>query len=153
MNPKYFHKMVGGNFRLDSIQAAVVLAKLAHLDDWARKRRENAALYEELLADCAPVTLPKIAEGNVSVYNQYVVRVPDRDVVVEKLRSANVGCEIYYPLSLHKQACFQGLGYREGDFPVSEQAEAEVLALPIFPELSQEQIRYVADRLRWAVGG
>jgi dTDP-4-amino-4,6-dideoxygalactose transaminase len=152
MDPKYYHAMVGGNFRLDSIQAAVVLTKLPHLSGWAQARRANAALYNELLADCAAVALPVIAEGNESVYNQYVVRVPDRDAVVAKLRAANVGCEIYYPLSLHKQACFEGLGYREGDFPCAEQAEKEVLALPIYAELTEEQIRYVARRLRQAVG-
>ena len=145
---RYHHEEVGGNFRLDTIQAAYLLVKLPHLDDWSAGRRRNAALYDQLLADVEEVACPHIAEGNVSIYNQYVIRAQRRDALREHLTQAGVGTAIYYPLCLHQQPCFASLGYRAGDFPEAERAAAETLALPIYPELSEEQIRYVAEQIR-----
>ncbi len=146
--PKYYHKWVGGNFRLDTIQAAGLLVKLGHLDDWSAKRRANAARYEELFADVAEVVTPKVADGNVSIYNQYVIRVPRRDELQAHLKAQGIGTAIYYPLSLHEQACFADLGHKTGDFPESEKAAAETLAIPIYPELTDEQIVHVAETIQ-----
>jgi dTDP-4-amino-4,6-dideoxygalactose transaminase len=146
--PKYFHKWVGGNFRLDTLQAAGLLVKLKHLDDWSAKRRANAARYNELLADCPPVVCPTVRPGNESIFNQYVIRTPRRDELLAFLKQQGIGCEIYYPLSLHQQECFAALGCRAGDFPESEKAAAETLALPIYAELTDEQIRYVAGQIK-----
>jgi len=146
--PKYYHKWVGGNFRLDTLQAAGLIVKLRHLDEWSAKRRANAARYDELFADFEPVTTPVVRDYNVSIFNQYVIRVPRRDELRDFLRQNNIGCEVYYPLSLHEQECFATLGYKRGDFPVSEKAAAETLALPIYPELTDEQICYVAGKVK-----
>ena len=149
MSPKYYHKYVGGNFRLDSIQAAALLVKLKYLDGWSQKRRENAGLYDELFSNCDAVTTPKVRAGNVSIYNQYVIRVGSRrDALRTFLAESGIGTEIYYPLSLHEQECFRDLGRRHGDFPESEKAAAETVALPIYPELKTEQIEYVAGRIK-----
>ncbi len=145
--PKYYHKWVGGNFRLDTIQAAGLLVKLKYLDQWSQKRRQNAARYNKLFADCDAVTVPVVKEDNVSIYNQYVIRVPKRDDVRAHLQENSIGCEIYYPMSLHQQECFADLGYSQGDFPASETAAAETLALPIFPELTNEQIQFVGEKV------
>jgi dTDP-4-amino-4,6-dideoxygalactose transaminase len=146
--PKYFHKWVGGNFRLDTIQAAYLLAKLKHLDAWSDKRRQNAALYDRLLSDCPKVTRPYVAPHNTTIYNQYVIRSPNRDALKDHLTKAGIGAEIYYPVSLHQQECFRSLGYATGAFPESEKAAAQTLAIPIFPELTEAQIRYVAGTIR-----
>ena len=151
--PKYFHKLVGGNFRLDTVQAAVVLVKLAHLDGWSEGRRQNAARYDELLGGLEQVKTPVIREGNSSIFNQYVIRAEDRDGLQAHLQQRKIGCVIYYPKCLHQQECFASLGYNSGDFPVSEQAARETLALPIYPELSQEQLAYVAQNVREFYGG
>ena len=153
---KYHHPVVGGNFRLDGLQAAVIRAKLPHLDDWSDARGANAALYSHLLDDIARrkpscLTLPRVVTDR-HVFNQYVVRVTDRDRVRERLASAGVGTAIYYPLPLHLQECFAALGYRRGDLPESERAADRAIALPIYPELSTEQIRRVAGVLRRALG-
>ena len=145
----YYHEMIGGMFRLAALQAAVLDVKLKHLDDWHAARRKNAALYNELLRGTKVVT-PPIDQGNVSIYNQYVVRVVDRDAVKKKLTDAGIGSAIYYPLSLHEQTCFQYLGYKKGDFPESERACREVLALPVYPELPEEHLRYVVKVLKEA---
>jgi len=142
--PKYYHKWVGGNFRLDTLQAAGLIVKLKHLEAWSEGRRRNAAKYNELFAGFDPVETPVIREGNVSIYNQYVIRVPRRDALREHLKESGVGAEVYYPLSLHEQECFAALGYRKGDFPESEKAAAETLALPVYAELTDEQIEYTA---------
>ena len=147
----YYHEHVGGMFRLAAIQAAVLDVKLKYLEGWHEGRRRNANIYNEILAG-TKVKTPKIAAGNYSVYNQYVVRVADRDVVKKKLQDAGIGSAIYYPLSLHLQTCFKDLGGKEGDFPASEQASREVLALPIYPELPEEQVKYVATTLRQIAG-
>ena len=140
---RYYHSMVGGNFRLDSLQALVLNIKLKYLDSWAEKRREHAAMYDKLLKP--PVRVPNIAAGNVSVFNQYVVSVDDRGRLQQFLSDKGVGSAIYYPVPLHLQECFSYLGGKEGDCPVAEQACKEVLALPVFPELTAEQIEYVAQ--------
>ena len=146
--PKYFHKWVGGNFRLDTIQAAGLLIKLKHLDAWHEGRRANAAKYNDLFAGCDAIVTPSVREHNESIFNQYVIRVSKRDEARQFLKDNGVGCEVYYPLSLHQQECFAELGYSEGDFPVSEKAAAEVLALPIYAELADEQIEFVAAKVK-----
>ena len=150
MRPRYHYREVGGMFRIAAIQAAVLDVKLRYLDGWHAARRANAAEYDRLLAGSAVVT-PKVSAGNVSVYNQYVVRVPDRDRVRQSLADAGVGAEVYYPFPLHTQPCFADLGYRTGDFPVAERLCGDVLALPVYPELPADQLRYAADQLRRAL--
>jgi dTDP-4-amino-4,6-dideoxygalactose transaminase len=147
--PKYYHRFVGGNFRLDTLQAAGLLVKLKYLDGWSERRRANARMYDELFAGCPAVKTPTIRSCNVSIYNQYVIRVGDRrDALRAHLTEKGIGTEIYYPLSLHEQECFKNLGYGKGSFPESEKAAAETLALPIYPELTPEQIRYVAGEVK-----
>lgn len=148
--PKYYHRMVGGNFRLDELQAAVLRVKLRHLDDWTAGRQSNAALYRRLFREAGldgtiglPVELPHVRH----IYNQFVIRVQRRDDLLAALREKGVGTEIYYPVPLHLQDCFSALGYKQGDMPASEKAAAETLALPIFPELREEQIRYVVESI------
>ena len=135
--PKYYHSYIGGNFRLDPIQASALLVKLPHLDKWSQKRRDNAAYYNKKFEGTVAGT-PYISPDCVTIYNQYCIRVPQRDKVVEHLRASNIGCEIYYPVPMHLQECFRYLGYKNGDFPQSEKAAKEVLALPIYPELTDE---------------
>ena len=144
--PKYYHKYVGANFRLDPIQAAALLVKLPHLEDWSEARRRNAAYYNEKFAGTA-VKPPDINPDCVSIYNQYVIRVPRRDEVVAHLKKNDIGCEIYYPLPIHLQECFRYLGYKEGDFPEAEKAAKEVMAIPIYPELTDEIKDYVAKTI------
>ena len=148
MQPKYFHRSVGGNFRLDALQAAGLLVKLPHLDSWHEKRRANAAFYNEALKGLENLKTPHIDPDNYSIYNQYVIRVKNRDACIEFLRNKGVNCEIYYPLPLHKQECFAALNYKNGDFPVAEEVSKECLALPIFPELEKEELEKVADTLK-----
>ena len=142
--PKYYHPVIGGNFRLDALQAAVLRVKLPYLEAWTAKRRENAARYRNLItrADLLDwITLPQDSAGHI--YNQFNIRVPHRDQLRDFLNERGVGTEIYYPLPLHLQECFQQLNYRPGDFPHAEAAAQESLALPIYPELTEEQQRYV----------
>jgi dTDP-4-amino-4,6-dideoxygalactose transaminase len=146
--PKYYHQVVGGNFRLDTLQAAILLIKLKHLDGWSAGRRKNAEKYNNLLKDMHFIIRPHIEPHNDSIYNQYVIRVPKRDELRKFLTEKGIGTEIYYPLSLHEQNCFKDLGHRKGDFPESETAAAETVALPIYPELTDEQITYVADSIK-----
>jgi dTDP-4-amino-4,6-dideoxygalactose transaminase len=148
MEPKYYHQLVGGNFRLDEIQAVVLSIKLKHLDAWTLGRQENACFYYEAFEHAGlkgTVTLPAALPGVRHIYNQFVVRFPQRDALKKYLGECGVGSEIYYPVPLHQQQCFAPLGYATGDFPESERAAAETLALPIFPELSREQLQYVVD--------
>jgi len=142
--PKYYHKHIGGNFRLDTIQAVALLVKLPHLDEWSEARRRNAAYYDKRFAGTF-VTSPYVSPECVSVYNQYCIRVPKRDEVLAHLREKNIGCEIYYPVPLHLQECFRSLGYKEGDLPEAEKAAKEVMALPVYPELTDEMKDYVVD--------
>ncbi len=143
---QYHHRMIGGMFRLAAVQAAVLDVKLKYLNGWHEARRANAAIYDQMLAGSA-VTTPFIEPGNWSIYNQYVVRVPDRDGVKKKLADKGIGSAIYYPIPLHLQECFAYLKHNAGDFPESERACLDVLALPIYPELPPEQIRHVAREL------
>jgi len=150
MEPKYFHKTIGGNFRMDAIQAAVLRVKLPHLASWTEGRRANAARYRQLFADAGltgTVTLPVERPDRYHIYNQFVVRVPDRDGLKRHLDAVGVGTEIYYPVPFHRQECFAGLGYQAGDFPQAERAAAEVLALPIYPELTPDQQAYVVEQI------
>jgi dTDP-4-amino-4,6-dideoxygalactose transaminase len=156
MEPKYYHGEVGGNFRLDALQAGVLEVKLAHLDAWHEARRSHAAFYNAAF-EGSVVEAPKAvyAENglvNHHIYNQYVVRVPERDRVRQELLDSGIGCEIYYPLPLHMQRCFESLGYREGDFPVSEQAARDTLALPVYPEMTEEMLAAVAQGVLSKVG-
>jgi dTDP-4-amino-4,6-dideoxygalactose transaminase len=152
---KYYYKILGGNFRLDALQAAVLRVKLKHLESWHEKRRENAVYYSRKFKEVglleegfvelpAPQYINKGAK-NFHVYNQYVIRAKERDELQRYLKGRNVPTVIYYPLSLHLQQCFSYLGYREGDFPESEKASREVLALPIYPELDQEQQDFIVS--------
>jgi len=141
-HPRYIYKIIGGNFRLDSIQGAVLTVKLKYLDGWNEKRRQHAALYDSIFAD-SPVKVPKIDANNVSIYHQYTVTVPERDQLQKFLSENNIGSAIFYPEPLHLQECFKELGYGPGDFPVAERLCTEVLSLPIYPELVPEQIEYV----------
>jgi len=150
-NPKYYHKFVGGNFRLDPIQAAVLLVKLPHLDKWSQARRSNAAFYDEKFAGTA-VETPYISPDCVSIYNQYVIRIPKRDQLVAYLKEKSIGCEIYYPHPMHLQECFRYLGGKCGDFPEAEKAAREVLAIPIYPELTDQMKDYVAKTIMSFLG-
>jgi dTDP-4-amino-4,6-dideoxygalactose transaminase len=145
--PKYYHSMIGGNFRLDALQAVVLDIKLKYLNDWHEARRKNAAFYTNAFEAVSEIVTPVERPGNYMIYNQYIVRVPNRDAVVQGMRDAGIGCEIYYPVPLHLQECFSWLGHSEGDFPESEKAARETLALPIYPELTSEQKQYVAETL------
>ncbi len=144
MEPKYYHKYMGWNARLDALQAAVLRVKLPHLDRWTAARQEAARRYDALIAQHGLGQLlgrPATAPGRRHVFNQYVVRVAGglRDALVQHLKGERIGCEIYYPVPLHRQPCLAYLGYREGDFPASEEACRDVLALPMYPELTAEQ--------------
>jgi dTDP-4-amino-4,6-dideoxygalactose transaminase len=144
--PKYYHSLIGGNFRLDELQAAVLLIKLRHLESWTEARRKNAEAYDSLLAEAGLddiVRRPYRVPGARHTFNQYVIRTPRRDELREHLQKKGVGTEIYYPVPLHAQQCFAYLGHSADDFPESAAAAREVLALPIFPELTTEQLRYV----------
>jgi dTDP-4-amino-4,6-dideoxygalactose transaminase len=146
--PKYYHKIIGGNFRLDAIQAAIVSAKLPHLDAWTAARQFNAKRYDQLFLDSGlAISLPRVATDR-HVFNQYVIRVPRRDQLQAYLQKNGVGTEVYYPVPMHQQECFAYLGHSAGDFPESERAAAETMALPIHPELTEEQARYVVDTIR-----
>lgn len=150
MEPKYFHHMVGANFRIDALQAAVLRIKLPHLDSWSAGRRANAARYRGLFAAAGldMVTLPFEAPNRNHIYNQFVIRVPKRDELRAHLDRAGIGNEVYYPVPFHQQGCFAYLGYAEGAFPLAEAAARESLALPIYPELTEAQQSAVVDAIR-----
>jgi dTDP-4-amino-4,6-dideoxygalactose transaminase len=147
---RYFHEVVGINGRMDALQAAVLTVKIRRLKTWIRARQERAARYTELFEKkglLGKVTPPFTAPDRDHTYHQYVIRVPKRDELREFLKAADVGSEVYYPLPLHMQKCFADLGYREGDLPESEKASKEVLALPIYPEISEAQQEFVAAKI------
>lgn len=165
--PKYYHKIIGGNFRLDAIQAAVLNVKLPHLDSWTKRRQENAELYTKFFKNSGlseeegklkydegnKVLLPKAVYKNQGlkyyhIYNQYVIRVQDRDALRKHLTENEIGTEIYYPVPFHMQECFSYLGYKKGQFPVSEWCAADSVALPIYPELSEEQIEFTVKSIK-----
>lgn len=145
--PKYYHHFVGGNFRLDALQAAVVTIKLKYLDSWTAGRQANAARYADLFAESGLVAAGRIqlpvARTNRHIFNQYVIRAQRRDELIAHLRTSGIGTEIYYPVPLHLQECFRDLGYQVGDFPESERAAKETLALPIYPDLTGEMAQAV----------
>ena len=149
-HPKYYHKLAGGNFRLDAFQAAVVSVKLKHLDKWTKARQENARKYRELFADSGihdMIKLP-VEKEDRHIYNQFVICVTDkRDDLRLFLNDVGVGTEIYYPIPMHLQKCFLDLNYKKGDFPVAEHAALHTLALPIYPELSDDQLAYVVEKI------
>ena len=145
---KYHHDLLGANFRLDALQAAILRVKLPHLDGWTAARRRNAERYEALFkkADLGGrVTLPARSPDSTHIYNQFVIRVPERDRLRAHLQSSGIGTEVYYPIPLHLQPCFRGLGYRAGSFPVAETAANEALALPIYGELTEAQQSLVVE--------
>ena len=146
--PKYHHKIIGGNFRLDALQAAIVSAKLPHLDGWTAARQRNAKRYDQLLVETGlPIGLPKIVADR-HIFNQYVIRVPRRDALQAALQQRGVGTEVYYPVPMHVQECFAYLGQGAGSYPESERAAKETLAVPVSPELTEPQARYVVDCIR-----
>lgn len=156
--PKYYHRMVGGNFRLDTLQAAVLNVKLGYLDRWTALRQQHAELYERLFRDTglvekSRVRLPTAAYKTTGIdhyhiYNQFVIGVSDRDQLQAHLKAKGIGTEVYYPVPLHRQECFNALGYHEGDFPEAERASRELLALPIYPELKEDQQHYVVQMVQ-----
>lgn len=164
MEPKYYHKMIGGNFRLDALQAAILRVKLPHLDSWSAKRRENATTYTKYFIEAGlaqeegrinfdsknKVLLPKPvykqdSVKNYHIYNQYIIRVEKRNELWEFLKKKEIGCEVYYPVPFHRQECFAYLNCEDADYPVSNNAAENSLALPIYPELTNEQIKFVVD--------
>jgi dTDP-4-amino-4,6-dideoxygalactose transaminase len=142
---QYFHDEVGFNSRLDTLHAAVLLAKLPHLADWSAARARHAARYTQAFAGHSDVCPPTTDPANEHIFNQYTIRVPRRDELQAHLKTQGIGNSVYYPLSLHLQPCFAHLGYAPGDFPVSEAASAEVISLPVFPELTEAQQGAVID--------
>jgi dTDP-4-amino-4,6-dideoxygalactose transaminase len=142
---KYRHDLVGYNSRLDTLQAAVLLVKLRYLDAWNRRRQENARLYDELLAEVPGVVTPKVLEGATHVYHLYVIRVErgSRDELQRFLRERGVHTGIHYPQPLHLTPALRFLGYTAGDFPIAERFASQILSLPMYPELTREQIEYV----------
>jgi dTDP-4-amino-4,6-dideoxygalactose transaminase len=146
----YFHSWIGYNSRLDTLQAAVLLAELPYLDDWNKKRGGNAELYSDLLKNIEEIDCPHVAKEHKHIFHQYTIRVKNnkRDELMNFLEKRGIGSKIYYPLPLHLQECFNYLSYKKGDFPISETAAEEVLSLPIFPELTNEEIKYVCDSIK-----
>ncbi|MEJ2306311.1 MAG: DegT/DnrJ/EryC1/StrS family aminotransferase [candidate division WOR-3 bacterium] len=150
----YHHLSVGYNSRLDTIQAAILLAEFPYLDDWNKKRQENAAIYSDSLKGIENLDCPFVAPDRKHIFHQYTIRVKNnkRDKLVDFLTQKGIGSKIYYPLPLHLQECFRYLGYKKGDFPYSEKAAEEVLSLPVFPELKQKEIKYVAESIKSFLG-
>jgi len=155
MRPKYFHHYVGGNFRIDALQAAMLHIKLPHLEAWHAGRRRNADVYRRLLDD-ERVVLPQEMPGRRHIYNQFIVRFPEgretRDRVMAHLKSVQIGCEVYYPLTLPQQECFKDVPGARDRYPNSEAAAEQTLAIPIYPELTEEQIAEVVREIRIGLG-
>jgi dTDP-4-amino-4,6-dideoxygalactose transaminase len=148
--PKYYHSLIGGNFRIDELQAAVLNVKLKALDSWTEGRQRNAAYYDQAFARAGlnrHVTTPYAIPAARHIYNQYVIRAETRDALRQHLAAGDVGTEIYYPVPLHQQKCFDYLGYKTGDLPESERAALQTIALPIYPELRPEQLQHVVDSI------
>lgn len=171
--PKYYHKVIGGNFRLDALQAAVVNVKLPYLNDWSESRRKNAERYNQLFKDTGlaeetgrvefdennTVLVPKAVYkdfnglSNYHIYNQYIIRIEQRDKLRQFLADNDISTEIYYPVPFHLQECFSDLGYKYGDFPKAEEAANNSLALPVYPELREEQLIYVVEKIKDFIKG
>jgi dTDP-4-amino-4,6-dideoxygalactose transaminase len=150
MNPKYYHSIVGFNSRLDELQAAILRVKLPYLDSWSAGRRETAIKYEQAFTAAgllAEITLPAVLPERMHIFHQYVIRCKQRDALQAHLRAAGIGTDVYYPVSLHEQECFRSLGYAPNDLPRSHAVAQDVLALPVYPELTEEQRRYVVDTI------
>ena len=155
--PKYYHKVIGGNFRIDTIQAAVLNVKLNYLDEWTKRRQDNAQRYENLfqqsgLVGKGKIRLPDAVYRNSGakhyhIYNQFVLRVERRDELMAYLKQKGIGTEIYYPVPFHLQECFRYLGHKQGEFPESERAANETLAIPIYPELTPAQQTEVVEAI------
>jgi dTDP-4-amino-4,6-dideoxygalactose transaminase len=145
---QYFHDEVGFNSRLDTLQAAVLLAKLAHLAEWSIARARHAAHYTEAFSGHPAICPPRTDPANEHIFNQYTIRVPRRDELQAHLKARGIGNSIYYPLSLHLQPCFAHLGYAKGSLPVSEAATEQVISLPVYPELTEAQQQTVIDAVR-----
>jgi dTDP-4-amino-4,6-dideoxygalactose transaminase len=151
-NPKYYHRVLGGNFRLDAIHAAVISAKLPHLDSWTAARQHNAKRYDQLFHQAGlPIALPEVAT-NRHIFNQYVIRSSSRNQLQAFLKKKGVGSEVYYPVPMHLQDCFAYLLISAGSFPESERAAQDSLAIPVYPELNDSQLRYVAESITEFVG-
>jgi len=150
--PKYFHKVIGINSRLDTLQAAILLAKFKHLEKWTEERRRKAeryqGLFQALVSSVNGFALPAVQYQNRHIFHQYVIRVPERDRLRQFLAAEGIGTDIYYPIPLHLQECYSFLNYRRGDLPISEKASEEVLALPIYPELTGDQQETVVSRIK-----
>ncbi len=152
-SPKYYNKVVGGNFRIDAIQAAVLRVKLKYLDQWTAARQKNAAAYRRLFAEAGltddfdKITLPHESEERRHIYNQFVISSNRRDELMAHLKERQIGTEVYYPVPLHLQECFSALGHRDQDMPASERAARETLALPIYPELTDEMLQAVVQAI------
>jgi dTDP-4-amino-4,6-dideoxygalactose transaminase len=146
-SPKYFHKWVGLNSRLDSLQAAVLKVKLRYLQGWSDARRKNAQLYYELLKDVKEIKLPTIHSKADTIYNQFTIVAENRDELMKELQAKEIGCAIYYPLPLHVQECFAEVGQKEGNCPIAERLAKQVVSIPIYSELTEEQIRFVAETI------
>jgi len=153
--PKYYHQLIGGNFRLDAMQAAILSTKLPYLNFWNEQRRNNANDYRRLLSQIELLICPVEVSGRHHVYNQFTLRICNdgRDKVVEYLKDKNIGCEIYYPLPLHLQPCYESLNYKKGDLPIAEKTAKEVISLPIFPELTIEEKIAIADAAIYSIKG
>ncbi len=150
--PKYYHRIIGYNSRLATIQAAMLLVKLPYLRGWSEKRIENARIYDRAFAGVSGIVTPKVKDYTTfHIYNQYTIAVKNRDEVMRRLKEASIGFDIYYPVPFHIQECFSPLGYKPGDFPVSNKAAGEVLSIPIFPELTESEIKIVIEAVKKAV--
>lgn len=147
--PKYYHKIIGGNFRIDALQAAILNVKLEYLDQWTEGRQKNAEEYNRLFNEKGldkKINLPKVNTNYRHIFNQYVIKVPNRDALIDFLKNNNIGCEVYYPLTLSSQECFKYLGYSEDDFPIAEMASKQTIAIPIYPELTLDQQKFIVDK-------
>jgi len=144
---KYYHSLVGWNARMDGIQGAILSVKLKHLPAWTEGRRRNAALYGELLKGVKGVTIPAEAAYGKHVYHIYAIRVPNRDRLIAALAEKDIHCGIHYPIPVHLLDAYKSLGHRNGAFPIAEKAASEFVSLPMFPELTTDQIRFVAEGL------
>lgn len=147
-NPQYFHKWVGLNSRLDTIQASVLKVKLPYLENWSDARRKNAQYYYSKLNDVPQIKTPFIHEKATSIYNQFTLLAEDRDELLKYLRNKNIGCAVYYPKPLHIQECFSKLGYNKGDLPIAEEISQKVISIPIYSEITKEQQDYVVENIK-----
>jgi len=148
---RYEHKVKGYNSRLDTVQAVVLSAKLKHLDEWSRMRQQVASYYQESLKDIDGVILPKVKDDRTHVYHLYVIRVKNRDQVLERLKQKGIGALIHYPIPIHLQQAYKDLGYNKGQFPVAEQVTDEIISLPMFPHMTEAQAAEVCDSLKLAI--